>query len=246
MSDAKRSPIILNPRPDTPANQQLLDKLAPLKLNIIHSPALALTKTDASLSLHDIKNCHIAIFISQAAVHFGLPNFQTKIQNDSLSIAAIGEATKKQLEGQGIKDVIIGDKPNSEALFRQIKPMAIDKNVVLIKGRNGRHYLEKHLSKIAANFTLFCPYERTPLPSLEMDLNNKLTHQHVDFVLATSIDVCKSLLAHAPTKDILAKLKLATWITLSSRIKHYLESVGINKILVTEENLFSTIEKITT
>ena len=94
---------------------------------------------------------HTLIFISSNAAYLGLPAIRALNPRclEQSQIAAIGQATAKQLKAQGLNPQIIAPSPyNSEALLSLPQMRSLDgQHLALIKGKGGRDYLTKQLQK---------------------------------------------------------------------------------------------------
>lgn len=245
MDNLKR-PIFLNPKPNTPANRSLIEKLRDIDVSMINWPTITLEKTTNDIDKSALENTSLFIFTSQAAVSFAFDNFSHFRIKPWQKVAAIGPMTKKQLIDKGIDNIICPKKANSESLFETLNDLNFslkDQQVLLVTGENGRQYLQENLKKLGAIVNLFHPYQRKAIKKPNHDFDYALSNLPIDYVLASSVDVCQALIDNC---DILQKKQItaATWIAMSDRIKSHLLQQGFEKILVTDEDLFSTIKRL--
>jgi uroporphyrinogen-III synthase len=232
-------PVVFNPRPNGPANNNLIQKLNALQLLLINCPSIEIVESTKNRSETTNAEINTVLFLSQFAALYGGKHFLA--QQKELQVFAIGQQTEKCLQDLGFKTVMRAIESNSESLLKCLPDKLQTQTIALVKGVGGRDYLEKQLPAQGAQLIVYEVYERQKPSRLKQALAKIDERQAVDIVLATSIEVCQNLLSNAPI-SLKNTLRRATWVAKSKRVSDYLQTQDINKIVVAEDDLFSTIK----
>ena len=132
--------------------QQLLEALEAQQATTIHFPVLKICEADnivsAEKQFNNLSNYETIIFISANAVHYAMPILKKLNANlETLTLAAVGSATKLALESYGYHVAIVPQKGfNSEALLSEPSLKEISgQNILIVRGQGGREYLRQTL-----------------------------------------------------------------------------------------------------
>ncbi len=151
-----------------------------------------------ALTIQKLNTAHIAIFISRAAVHFGMNVIKQHWHPlPSIQWAAIGPGTAEALQQHHVDSVIVPKFPPYETesllqlkIFQTIKA----KKIFIFRGNGGRPLLNQTLKERGAIVELVEVYQRT-LPTI--DIVEKLTtwrHNPIDVIVTTSMECLNNLL----------------------------------------------------
>jgi len=199
MSSLKDKWIVIT-RPKHQAEALRL-KLEAEGANIILFPLLEIKLPDnitlAKQQLAQIEDYDLAIFTSANAVDYSLrlldkAKLQNKLQSTlkTLKVAAIGKKTAKLLEEKyAIKvDYFPSRGFNSEALLMmpEIKAYREDKNILILRGQDGREFLKEGLEAQGADVKYIDVYKRFfPQENLNV-LKQQFNKNQLDIILITS------------------------------------------------------------
>jgi uroporphyrinogen-III synthase len=125
--------------------------------------------TLATNPLSKLSNCHWLIFISANAVNFALKANGGKITKFKVTqIAAIGQATAKELELSGLQvDLVPQTGLDSEALLAMPELQAIKgQDILIVRGQGGREELADALRSWGANVEYWEVYKRV-IPDID-------------------------------------------------------------------------------
>jgi uroporphyrinogen-III synthase len=140
---------------------------------------------------------------------------------------AIGQATAKTLALAGLNvDLMPLDGYNSEALLA-LEPLqkVSHKNIVIVRGENGREMLCETLKNRGANVSYQNVYKRE-IPQID---GAKIFQQKVDFITITSGEAVENLVKMLPNTqhDLLKKIPL---IVVSERIQTIAKYLGFEVV----------------
>lgn len=178
----------------------LLEKIKAMGDTAELFPVIEIKKTPHQVLLQSaidtLDTQDIAIFISQAAVQWGMPAIQACWPKlPKILWAAIGPGTANALQNLGIPDVLFPATPpyESESLLALPAFQAISlkgKKVSLFRGNGGRELLSETLSTRGAFVKKIEVYQRC-LPTLDFNMVEKLKRWHhtsFDIIITTSRD----------------------------------------------------------
>lgn len=176
------------------------------------------------------------IFISVNAVEYGFEVLKN-LDCQSTKIFAIGAATAKKLEQQGIQvDAFPAQNTSSEALLTMDELRSMDNQSILIfRGNGGRETLKQGLEK--HNVVEYIEvYRRVPcdITALHHDALTEFLQSQEGIVTATSVENLSALMLMVEQIDakIFDLIKRYPLIVLSQRIKAFAKSIGFNQIAV--------------
>lgn len=181
---------VLNTRPEHQA-RALSRRIIQAGGQAVNCPALAIAapETPWLSKLPPLKNIDLAIFISANAVDFFFKGLDAINQPwpETITVIAIGQATAKALNQLAIDVDALPAHEDSEHLL-QLDPFqnSANKNILLIKGKEGRTFIEKNLIQNKAQLFTLEVYQRL-LPSYDPnELNSIWQNDAVDIILFTS------------------------------------------------------------
>jgi len=218
-----------------PANQTaaLIELLQHQGARVLHQPSLkiqAFSDPDQQVLIDHIADFDLLIFISRNAVEYGCQLFNTQKPLDkSRPVAAIGKATQQALLEQGFTDIISPQHGfDSEALLAS-KGLSIEeistKQVLIIRGGQGRELLKTTLEQRQASANYLDVYQRLP----ETPILSVADYESLDFVTVSSqqgLECLLSILEPESRQHILNKIL----ITPSSRCADRAKELGFNQI----------------
>ncbi len=166
----------------------------------IRFPAMEITPIDDQQSvthiLDRLDSYDIAIFISANAVKYAIQSIKSKRSfPQSMALAAIGNATRKALEDEGLNvDIYPTQQFDSEALLALPKMQQVKgKRILIFRGRGGRELLKNTLTERGAHVDYAELYQRT-MPIQETGTLNQYWKQNtIDIVTVTSNQALNNL-----------------------------------------------------
>ncbi len=201
----------------------LAEKIKAMGDTVALFPTIEIKKTPHQTALqaaiHHLDTQDIAIFISQAAVTFGIPAIKTRWSLlPNLRFAAIGASTARALQVFGISEVIFPSAPpyESESLLAQSPFQTTQiqgKKIAIFRGNGGREYLSETLRSRGAFVQTIEVYQRC-LPTLNPKLVEKIKHWHHtrgNVIVTTSADALYNLvklMQNANAMDTLTEIPL--------------------------------------
>jgi len=218
-----------------PANQAtaLIDLLQHEGARVLHQPSLkiqAFSDPDQQALINNIADFDLLIFISRNAVEYGceLINHHKPLDK-TRPVAAIGKATHQALLEQGFTHIISPQHGfDSEALLAS-KALSLDeigtKQVLIIRGGQGRELLKTTLEQRKASARYLDVYQRLP----ETPVLSATDYESLDFVTVSSqqgLESLLSILAPESRQHILNKIL----ITPGSRCADRARELGFNQI----------------
>ena len=186
--------------------------------------------------LASLGNYHWLIFISANAVNFAVKANNGKIDSFVLPhIAAVGKATEKALQQQGLSVDLLPDKGfNSEALLE----MPVLQNMqgvkcLIIRGQGGREKLADIIRSRGAQVEYLEIYKRVKPETDNTVLVSLLEQNQLFAVTITSVEALQNLLTMLDEKSV-ALLFSVPVVVISHRIRHKAEQFGFKRIVVTD------------
>ncbi|MGR9086835.1 MAG: uroporphyrinogen-III synthase [Gammaproteobacteria bacterium] len=179
---------------------------------------------------------HWCIFISANAVNFALAAINGKIdQLNSAHIAAIGRATAKALELNGIAVDLVPEQGHDSGALLSMPPMRAvgGQRILIVRGSGGREELADVLRKRGAEVDCLEAYRRV-IPDIDCtQVTELLARNRLDVITITSGEALLNLLAMLgePCLDRLSALPL---IVVSERIARIAADRGFKRILIAD------------
>jgi uroporphyrinogen-III synthase len=209
-----------------------------LRLPAVEITALG-NRREMAAQLGPLGSFDVIIFTSANAVRFGAGLLD---QNRDLTLAAIGPATGRALNQAGYRVALQPPAPgtfDSESLLLHPRlEHPAGRRILIIKGSNGRPFLEQELARRGAQVVAAEVYRRVPAaPSravLEAVLD-KFAAGAVQVITATSLDIATCLLSMA-APALRAEFERAHWLVPGERVALGLRERGLFAPLVQAES----------
>jgi uroporphyrinogen-III synthase len=207
-----------------------------LRLPAIEIKALG-NRRETAAQLGALTDFDVIIFTSTNAVRFGASLLD---QKRDLTLAAIGPATARALNQAGYRVALqpVGSV-DSEGLLRnpRLEHLA-GRRVLLVKGSNGRPFLEQELARRGAQVVAADVYERVPAipnPSVLSAILDRFTAGAVQVITATSLEIAGNLLELA-TPALRSEFERVHWLVPGARIAAGIRERGISAPLLQAES----------
>lgn len=207
-------------------------------------PTIEIKKTPHQTALQTAINHlgtqDIAIFISQAAVAFGIPAIKTRWPLlPSLRFAAIGASTARALQDFGIPQVLFPSAPpyESESLLAEFPFQTAQiqgKKIAIFRGNGGREHLSETLRSRGAFVETIEVYQRC-LPVPDHNMVEKLKHWHHtrdNVIVTTSADTLYNLaqlMQNANAMDTLTEIPL---VVVGARMQKLAKDLKFKRLMV--------------
>ena len=211
------------------AGESLCDAIAARNGRPILLPTIAIEAVDPGSTLGAPARADLAIFVSRAAVDFGVVIMQRSMPEMPQTIIAVGEATATALARHGIAAVTPpAGASNSEGLLQlpQLQAEHIrQRRILVFRGQGGREHLAEGLRQRGAEVQYVEVYRRRPLVADIAAAVAAAGGQRPQVMVATSVEVLAALAdsIHAQRQDWLSALPL---VTLSERIAEEAARLG--------------------
>ena len=179
----------------------------------------------------------VIIFTSTNAVRFGHSLLD---QRRDLTLAAMGPATARALNQAGYRVAVQpGGNFDSESLLKdpRLEHLA-GHRILIIKGRNGRPFLEQQLAQRGAQVVAADVYQRLPVTPSQAALEAlqaSFAAGAVQVITATSLEIADNLLALA-TPALRQEFERAHWLIPGERIAGGLRERGLSAPLLQAES----------
>ncbi len=199
--------------------------------------AIELLSPPNALVANSLKQADLVIAVSSNAVQ-QLKNYQSYIKPDVPAIA-VGNATAKALR-HFYKNTSVPNTHNSEGivgLYQQEFGSIV--NVLILKGRAGRNYLQQTLAQLGANVRTLSLYQRRQVP---VESLAKANWQLLTHIVVTSGELLTLLLPLVPAA---AKQRL-TWLVIGERVAKLAKQSGITKIEIcgtSDPSIYSALNR---
>jgi uroporphyrinogen-III synthase len=193
-------------------------------------------KSIATNPLSKLSNYHWLIFLSANAVNFALKANDGKIaQFEASHIAAIGQATARELESAGLRVTMIPQQGfDSESLLampqmQHVKGM----DILIIRGQGGREELAKVLRSRGANVEYWEVYRRVVPDFDRSELIGLLEQGLLGAIIITSGEAVQNLVAMLGT-NYQERLTMIPLVVISDRVSRLAAELGFTRIAVTD------------
>jgi uroporphyrinogen-III synthase len=207
-----------------------------LRLPAIEIRALG-NRRETAAQLGDIGGFDVIIFTSSNAVRFGAALLD---QKRDLTLAAMGPATARALNQAGYRVAIEPSESfDSESLLRHPRLEHVARRrLLIIKGGNGRPFLQQELARRGAQVVAAEVYERVPSAPSEAVLKDLLVSfgaGAVQVITATSVEIALNLLRLA-TPALRAQFERAHWLVPGERVAAGVREAGLSAPLLRAES----------
>jgi len=190
---------------------------------------------DTAAQLGALASFDVIIFTSANAVRFGAALLDPKRE---LTLAAIGPATARALNQAGYRVAVQPDprgRLDSEGLL--LHPSfehVAGRRVLIVKGLDGRPFLEQELARRGAQVATADVYQRlpaSPSPAVLAAVLERFAAGALRVITATSAEIAGSLIELAPPA-LRAEFERAHWLVPGGRIAAALRERGVAAPLV--------------
>src|SRR6202522_895571 len=206
-------------------------------IEIKASRAIGEGRRETAARLGALEDFDVIIFTSANAVRFGAVLLD---QQCDLTLAAIGPATARALNQAGYRVSVQAPLAfDSESLLlhpRLERPAG--RSVLIIKGADGRAFLEQELAQRGARVMTADVYRRVPAAPSEAVLAallDRFTEGAVQVVTSTSVDIARSLLGMAGPA-LRGEFERVHWLVPGARIAAGVRECGLSAPLLQAES----------
>ena len=206
-------------------------------IEIKASRAIGEGRRETAARLGALEDFDVIIFTSANAVRFGAVLLD---QKRDLTLAAIGPATARALNQAGYRVSVQAPLAfDSESLLlhpRLERPAG--RRVLIIKGADGRAFLEQELAQRGARVMTADVYRRVPAAPSEAVLAallDRFTEGAVQVVTSTSVDIARSLLGMAGPA-LRGEFERVHWLVPGARIAAGVRECGLSAPLLQAES----------
>jgi uroporphyrinogen-III synthase len=201
--------------------------------HVIHFPVLEIQPLKPDTFTASTNSSDIIIFISPNAVHCGLAALNSRSQLHNKLIAAVGRATARTLETEGVTvDILPQGSADSETLLQHTQLQQVEgKSIVIVRGEGGRPLLGETLSARGAQLSYAEVYRRI-CPSTDSSALLKQWHK-IDVITSTSIDMLNNLVTLLGDKA-LPQLKSTPLLVISPRMQQQAKALGFQQIILAD------------
>ena len=208
-----------------------------LRLPAIEIKAMTEGRRETAARLGALEDFDVIIFTSATAVRFGAALLD---QKRDLTLAAMGPATARALNQAGYRVAVQPPQAfDSESLLRH--PMLerpAGRRILIVKGTDGRAFLEQELAQRGAQVMTADVYQRVPaVPSQAVlaALLDRFTAGAVQVVTATSVDIARSLLGMAGPA-LRGEFERVHWLVPGARVAAGVRECGLSAPLLQAES----------
>ncbi len=228
-------------RPE-PQAQQLVRALADKGYDAVAQPLFTLKAHANSEEIKQqliVKQPSIVIFVSPAAVNFAQQSWAIKhwqnVVSQPITYIAVGKTTQKALQHCGIDQVIAPEQENSEGLLAlpNLSNVA-HKNILIVRGDNGRELLATTLTTRGAKITYIASYQKIWHELAANKFAQQWQKLKINAIVVTSVALLEklvTLLMTTPTKHYW--LDHCYWLVASERIAKQANQYNINNVINT-------------
>jgi uroporphyrinogen-III synthase len=194
-------------------------------------------RRETAARLGALEDFDVIIFTSANAVRFGASLLD---QKRGLTLAAMGPATARALNHAGYR-VAVQPPQNfdSESLLLHPKlERPAGSRILVIKGGNGRPFLEQELARRGAHVVTADVYRRVPAaPNQEVlaALLDRFTEGAVQVITSTSLEIADSLLVMAGPA-LREQFERVHWLVPGARVAAGVRERGLSAPLVQAES----------
>jgi uroporphyrinogen-III synthase len=208
-----------------------------LRLPAIEIKAMAEGRREAAARLGALEDFDVIIFTSANAVRFGAALLDRKRDP---TLVAMGPATARALNQAGYRVAVQPPQAfDSESLLRHPKlERPAGRRILIVKGADGRAFLEQELAQRGAQVMTADVYQRVPaVPSQAVlaALLDRFTAGAVQVVTATSVDIARSLLGMA-SPALREEFERVHWLVPGARVAAGVRECGLSAPLLQAES----------
>ncbi|MDP6672324.1 MAG: uroporphyrinogen-III synthase [Arenicellales bacterium] len=178
--------------------------------------------------LSHLEGFDLALFVSQNAVEQGL--LRLKGRPLPATVAAVGRATARALEVNGVAVSIVPEKQaDSESLLAHPELQNVEgKKVVIFRGVGGRMLITETLAARGAGVTHAICYQRI-IPDIDPgEVLAELVKGRISLVVVTSVEAVNNLFKMVGREGALL-LSQCSYIAMSDRVKEACQLLGCGR-----------------
>lgn len=234
--------FIVNTRP-LHQQQELNALLESEGARVIAFPAIEIVNcevTEFHRSLeHNITHYHLALFVSRNAVDGAFRFLNADTLPADLQLGVIGEGTCIAL-AQRVPDLnqrlIIGHPYNSEGLLACPALQSVaDKNVLILRGQQGRNLLGDELRARGATVS-YCEVYTRRAPDYKADAFDQLIKERLPSLMVFTSNEGMSNAMAAIDGEARVKLLDIPWLLISERMRESAVKLGHNGVILIAAN----------
>jgi uroporphyrinogen-III synthase len=208
-----------------------------LRLPAIEIKAMTEGRRETAARLGALEDFDVIIFTSANAVRFGAALLD---QKRDLTLVAMGPATARALNQAGYRVAVQPPQAfDSESLLRHpLLERPTGRRILIVKGADGRAFLEQELAQRGAQVMTADVYQRVPaVPSQAVlaALLDRFTAGAVQVVTATSVDIARSLLGMAGSA-LRGEFERVHWLVPGARVAAGVRECGLCAPLLQAES----------
>jgi uroporphyrinogen-III synthase len=194
-------------------------------------------RREMTARLGPLTDFDVILFTSANAVRFGASLLD---QKRDLCLAAQGPATARALNQAGYRVAVQPSESfDSESLLRhpRLEHLA-GRRILIIKGGDGRPYLEQELARRGAQVMTADVYRRVPAAPSDAalaDLLSSFIAGVVQVITATSLEIAGNLLKVA-TPELRREFERAHWLVPGDRMAAGVRELGLSAPLLRAES----------
>ena len=209
--------------------------------NTLRLPAVKIkavgNRREAAAQLGALEDFDVIIFTSTNAVRFGASLLD---QQRDLTLAAIGPATARALNQAGYRVAVqpVGSFDSETLLLHPRLEHLAGRRILIVKGSQGRPFLEQQLAQRGAHVVTADVYQREPATPSDEVLAALLGHfiaGTVQVITATSIEIAGNLLSIA-TPALRDEFERVHWLVPGERIAAGVRERGLSAPLLVAES----------
>jgi len=179
------------------------------------------------------KGRKLAVFTSPRAVQFGLEHIPSDFLH-KLEFAAVGSATRRQLEASGLKVHVQARCGFTSEDLLQVSELATDPGVaVIFCAPGGREKLASGLHDLGWTVSMAMVYQRQPQRPAQHLIDELISARGLLSVW-TSVSAFELAREYLPAAAW-SKILHAPALVISARIKHHLQQAGAAHVALAEE-----------
>jgi uroporphyrinogen-III synthase len=209
--------------------------------NTFRMPAIEIQPTghrrEMTARLGPLTDFDVILFTSANAVRFGASLLD---QKRDLCLAAQGPATARALNQAGYRVAVQPSESfDSESLLRHPRfEHPAGRRILIIKGGDGRPYLEQELARRGAQVVTADVYRRVPAAPSDAalaELLGSFIAGAVQVITATSLEIAGNLLKVA-TPGLRSEFERAHWLVPGDRMAAGVRELGLSAPLLRAES----------
>ncbi|MBC3766487.1 uroporphyrinogen-III C-methyltransferase [Neptunicella marina] len=222
--------LLLKPQPKV---IKTLDVMQQAGLTVVAEPLQQIVEDSSQFSvfvqqLTSLPQKSCVIFTSTFAAEYAIKAMQGNIWPQQLNYFAVGSSTADCLQNTDIK-VRLPKRFDSEGLLEMAELIDVSqRQVLIVKGQNGRQTLQQELTERGATVQLAELYKRENLSPAADD--KSWQKQQINCIIATSGEQVEQAFSIWPASWLTA----VSWICISQRIADMLSQHGVKKITVSD------------